>query len=307
MKTGRIGGSKERARQGVERMDERANQTEAIAPTVSVVIATYKRAALLLRAIHSVLQQTCQDFEIVIVDDCSPDHTADAVRTIQDGRLRYLRHETNRGLPAGRNTGIAAARGQYVAFLDDDDEWQPRKLERQLQAIAGHEAMLTGALINHRQLKLHKNSVVTPDDLRRGCDFDPSSLLAKTVVLRELRFDESLRLGEDWDAFIRLAQRQPIGYVAEPLLLYNDGEHERMTNEARALSLPDLEKRMQVIVKHREFFGDYWFRYHTADTLLSYLAARRGVLLHVLYTMRRCGLDAVAAVLWHKVARRLKG
>lgn len=290
---------------GAETVRGRTNEGETRTPVVSVVIPTYKRAELLLRAIRSVLAQTCQDFEIIIVDDCSPDHTAAAVQTIRDPRLRYLRHETNRGLPAGRNTGIDAARGQYVAFLDDDDEWQPQKLERQLKAMPGHEAMLTGALINNRRLKLHQGVVVTCDDLRRGCDFDPSSLLAKTALLREVRFDESLRLGEDWDAFIRIAQQQPIGYVAEPLLLYNDGEHERMTNEAKNLSVPELEKRLPVVLKHREFFGDYWFRYHMADTLLAYIGARRGVLRHILYVVRRCGLAAVAAVLWHKVARRV--
>jgi len=104
-------------------------------PTVSVVIPTYNRADVLPRAVDSVLGQTVADLELVVVDDGSTDDTADVLASYDDDRLRYVAHETNRGANVARNTGIEAAEGEYVAFLDSDDEWKPTKLERQLDRL----------------------------------------------------------------------------------------------------------------------------------------------------------------------------
>ena len=276
-----------------------------LAPTVSAVIATYNRANLVERAIRSVLHQTFQELEVIVVDDCSADNTRESVEAIADPRVRYLRHAVNKGLPAGRNTGIGAARGNYVAFLDDDDEWAPEKLNRQLVAIDGREAVLCAALVNGEYVKVYPRPEITMEDLRRGNEFDPSSLMIKTSVIKELGFDEKLRQGEDWDAFIRIAQRMPIAYVREPLLLYSDGSHDRMTNEARQLSMSDLEKRMGMLRKHREFFGPYWFRFHVADTYLSYIGSRKGKLETIGYAIAQCGFWSVFAVLWRKLVSRV--
>src|SRR5581483_7703419 len=101
-------------------------------PKVSVVVSTHNRAELLHAAIASVLSQSFQDFEILVVDDHSQDHTAQVVQRFRDGRIKYLRHETRRGGAAARNTGIQNSSGEYIAFLDDDDEWLPEKLETQV-------------------------------------------------------------------------------------------------------------------------------------------------------------------------------
>lgn len=87
-------------------------------PTVSVIIPTYNRAPLLGRAVQSVLNQTYQDFEVIVVDDASLDNTEEVVRHFADPRIHYLRHEENRGTAASRNTAIKIDRGEYVAFLD---------------------------------------------------------------------------------------------------------------------------------------------------------------------------------------------
>ena len=97
-------------------------------PVVSVVIPTYNRACLLGRAIQCVLNQSFQDIEVIVVDDASQDNSADIVNSLDDSRIKYLRHEKNRGGSSARNTGIKAARGEYIAFLDDDDEWMPTKI-----------------------------------------------------------------------------------------------------------------------------------------------------------------------------------
>ncbi|WP_169924013.1 glycosyltransferase family 2 protein [Sulfurifustis variabilis] len=269
---------------------------------VTVVIPTYNRAALLPKAIASVLRQTHARFEIVVVDDGSTDATATVVSSLQDPRIRYVRHERNRGLPAARNTGIRAARGEYVAFIDDDDEWREDKLERQLQVIGRYDAVLATGVADGYPLRIHRRPEISLDDLRKG-SFNPSSLLAKTSVLRDVMFDESLRQGEDWDAFIRIGKRYSIGWLPEPLLIYNEGSHVRMTNEAKTTSVTELERRMAVLRKHREFFGERWYEYHVADNLLSYIATRADRLSCVRYAIRRCGVLPVATVLADKTRR----
>lgn len=273
------------------------------APLVSVVIPTYKRPQLLPRAINAVQRQTYKNLEILVVDDGSQDQTEQVVRSIADARIRYVPHPVNRGLPAARNTGVDHARGEYIAFLDDDDDWRDDKLEKQLRAIGGHGAVLSMAVANGRPLRIHRKPTVSLDDLRRG-SFDPSSLLARASVLKELRFDETLRHGEDWDAFIRIAQNYSIGWVDEPLLLYNDGTHARMTTETLELAGAGFAKRTAVLNKHRAFFGERWFRYHIAGTLLAYIGRRPHKIRCIAQAAKSCGIAPVARVLADKVRER---
>ena len=104
-------------------------------PKVSVVIPTHNRAGFLQAAIQSVLNQTFQDFEIIVVDDASEDQTTEIVRSFSDPRIRYMRHESNKGQGASRNDGIRQASGEYIALLDDDDEWLPEKLAKQVALL----------------------------------------------------------------------------------------------------------------------------------------------------------------------------
>lgn len=273
-------------------------------PLISVIISTYGRPHLVGRAIESVRQQTYRSLEIVVVDDASPDNTGDMVRRVADRRIRYIRHERNRGLAAAtRNTGIRAARGQFVAFLDDDDEWLLNKLERQMLAIRGHGAVLCAAVVNGVWIKRHGQLTVTLEDLRRGNPFDPSGLLVRAEVQSQVMFDEQLRFGEDWDVFIRIARLCSVGYVPDPLLRYSDGSHDRVTNEAKNQGPEELEKRTAILYKHRDFFGTYWLRFHMAATLLSYFWHRKAKLWQLAYAVRRCGVMPVAVVLAGKITQ----
>ena len=101
-------------------------------PKVSVIITTYNRASLLARAVNSVLAQTYTHYEIIIVDDCSQDGTREVIRGFSEPCIRVVRHLTNRGSAAARNTGIAHAMGEYITFLDDDDECTPNRLSDQV-------------------------------------------------------------------------------------------------------------------------------------------------------------------------------
>src|SRR5215469_600238 len=117
-------------------------------PRVSVVIPLFNRARTIERALASVQRQSFSDLEIVVVDDASSDGGADKIAGL-DPRLRILRHPANRGAAAARNTGINAARGEYVAFLDSDDEWLPAKLTTQLGVLdrGKHDAAVAAFIL----------------------------------------------------------------------------------------------------------------------------------------------------------------
>ena len=105
---------------------------------VSVIIPTYNRANLVGRAIKSVLNQTYKDFELIIVDDSSTDNTKDVIRQFQekDSRIEYIKHHKNKGGSAARNTVIKSSKGEYITFLDSDDEWLCEKLEKQIKLFS---------------------------------------------------------------------------------------------------------------------------------------------------------------------------
>lgn len=119
-------------------------------PTVSVIIPTYNRSKMLFRAIQSVLNQTYQDYEVIVVDDGSTDNTEKVIRDLQekDDRIRYVKHEKNKGGAAARNTGIREASVKYIAFLDSDDEWVPEKLQKQINLIE-HSSKQTGVVYSY--------------------------------------------------------------------------------------------------------------------------------------------------------------
>jgi glycosyltransferase involved in cell wall biosynthesis len=168
--------------------------------TITVVITTYNRASLLSEAIKSVLNQTFSDFELIIVDDRSSDETPDVVASFQDSRIRYIRHEQNKGLAASRNTGLQYARGKYIAFLDDDDEWGPEKLALQLDAMEKSEyhpcLVYTG-----------KQSGWMEDYIFKGFTMGSSCMLIPTRKLAEIGgHSENLESCIDHDLWMKMAQ-----------------------------------------------------------------------------------------------------
>ena len=102
---------------------------------VSTIIPTHNRSKMLNRSINSVLNQTYSAIECIVIDDGSTDNTVDVIETQKDDRLIYVSHKSNRGASAARNTGIRHSNGEYISFLDDDDEWLPTKLEKQVELL----------------------------------------------------------------------------------------------------------------------------------------------------------------------------
>lgn len=211
-------------------------------PLVSVVIPTYNRASLVPRAIESVLAQTHSDFEIIVVDDASTDDTQATVQAYDDDRIMYLAHETNRHVSAARNTGIAHASGEYIAFLDDDDEWRPTKLKKQIDCMCatGEEVAMVYCWMDYRDgetIVRRYRPQLRGDIFERAIGGQPiggcSTLLVRAEAIDRVGgFDESLPRGNDGDFIRRVARIYQVDYVPEVLVHhYVNHEHGRITEE----------------------------------------------------------------------------
>lgn len=227
-------------------------------PTVSVVIPTYNRAHTILRAIESVLGQTFTDLEVLVIDDGSTDRTDLVVGSIADSRLRYIRFDVNRERSAARNAGIREARGEYIAFLDSDDEWMPEKLTKQLDLLEKRSFQWAGAYCGVIIDKGHTTCVQTAVSegelfeeflLGRVCFWAGSTLLVrKTCIDEEGAFDEGLTVFEDMEFTGRLLRKFKLAAVPEPLaVVHSSGRHltADMVNEGKRKLLhafgPDIE------------------------------------------------------------------
>ena len=194
--------------------------------TVSVVIPTYSRANLLPRALESVLNQTYDDFEVIIVDDCSPDNTPKIVKSYSDSRIKYIRHDRNRGANAARNTGIRSSSGEYLALLDDDDKWLENKLELQISRFEELEDSF-GLIYAGRRIVLNEEVIeryipqmegdIYQRLLRRNV-IPSETPLIKTECFDQIGlFDNDLRSCQDWDMWLRIAESYKISFVPEVL------------------------------------------------------------------------------------------
>jgi len=230
-----------------------------MAPRISVVIPAFNRQKAVGRAIKSVLGQTCQDFEIIVVDDGSTDATVSAVAAFDDPRINLIRHDRNRGGSAARNTGIGAGVAPYVAFLDSDDEWLPTKLERQLEVFERSDDLL--GLVYTGAARVYPDGSISRYIPRPQVDL-PRALLTANVIgetsLGMVRrnaleaiggFDESLPSCQDLDLWQRISERFRVDAVPEVLVrIANGNDGGRISTDVRRA----LSGRELYCSKHRE-------------------------------------------------------
>jgi glycosyltransferase involved in cell wall biosynthesis len=197
---------------------------------VSVIIPTYNYRRYVTDAVESALAQTYRPIEVIVADDGSTDGTGEELRRFGD-QIRYL-HQENRGLPAARNLGIRTATGEYLAFLDSDDLWDPTKLEKQMAVIeadpkvgavfceANRVELETGALIRRQPCRPDARGDIRRTLLQRNCvTGSGSAVLARRECFEKAGlFDESLRSCEDWDMWIRISRHFHFDFVPEPLV-----------------------------------------------------------------------------------------
>jgi len=214
-------------------------------PTVSVIISTYKRANLVSQAIESVLAQTYTDYEIIVVNDGSPDNTKEVLDQFED-QITAI-HQENKGVAAARNAGIKAAKGKYIAFLDDDDLWLPNKLEKQVACL---ESNANIGLVYSDMFCFNEKGVFpdtwaktnpTPPVQQCWILFVRNFIPTPSVVVRREcldkvgLFDETLATCEDYDLWLRLIEKWSVYFLNEPLVRYRRSENSLQSNEERQL------------------------------------------------------------------------
>ncbi|WP_038291622.1 glycosyltransferase family 2 protein [Zooshikella ganghwensis] len=263
-------------------------------PTVSVVMPVYNVEAFVADAISSVLQQTYTNFELLIVNDCSPDNSINICKRFKDSRIKIIYHSQNRGLAGTRNTGIRNAQGKFIAFLDSDDLWHPDKLLRHVQHLTDNPdiglSFSRSAFIDVNGKPNHCYQMPRLKNIDAGYIFcrnpvgNGSAPVIRRATLDAIAFDHvhenktercyfdpTLRRSEDIECFLRVALKTcwKIEGIPEPLTLY------RLNAEGLSAQLyKQLESWEKVAEKTRSYaksFSQQWEKVARAYQL-RYLA-----------------------------------
>ena len=195
-------------------------------PLISIIIPTYNGSRTIQRAVASALNQTYPNIEVIVVDDASTDNTVEIVNGIKDKRVKLLRHSTNKNGSAARNTAIKASLGDYIALLDDDDEWLPEKLVKQMGYLAekdsreykavvcGHTMEKGGEIITKKEGDLTKEILMMQVSMGLG-----STLLIQKKAVEEIGlFDEKYLRHQDWEFTLRYLRKYKLATMKDCLV-----------------------------------------------------------------------------------------
>jgi glycosyltransferase involved in cell wall biosynthesis len=221
---------------------------------VTVIIPTYNRSECLGRAIQSVIDQSCRNWELLVVDDGSTDDTRQTVEAFRDRRIAYL-YQEHRGVSSARNAGIRASQFPCISFLDSDDYWHPRKLQRELDELEQNPLcrmiytdeiwIRRGVRVNQKKTHRKYDGWIY-DKCLPLCIISPSSALLHRQLLEDYGvFDEELPVCEDYELWLRISSREPIRFLPE-LLIFKTGGHADQLSR----SLWGMDRfRLQALVK----------------------------------------------------------
>ena len=239
---------------------------------VSAIVCTYNRPVdTVLRAVKSIKNQTYQNIEIIVVNDCPGN--IDLVAKLEselkalDDKIRYYVNEENKGISANRNVGLSYAKGKYIAYLDDDDEWAPNKIEMQVSEMSGNVALVYGNFI----IKDGEKSFVSyrgrhfgnllKEILKENFVGGTSFPLINTEYLKSIGgFDENATSGEEYDVWIRLISRYEIRYVNSPLGFYSMSSDSVFKNDNSKYTM----WRLYFLKKYRDLLVRYPLIYMSA-------------------------------------------
>ncbi len=222
---------------------------------VSVIIPTHNRAEFLHSAITSVLNQTFQDFEIIIIDDASKDHTREVIDNFNDARIKVIHNQVSKGAAGARNIGIMNSNCEYIAFLDDDDEWLPEKLKIQSYLLDNSlpevGSICTGCFIIEK-VSGRVLSIDNPEvhDLSKGNFITTSSILLRRECFKKCGlFDESMPANSDYDMWIRISKKFSFKIIKDALANYYIHENRLTLNYEKKIRGIEI-----LFEKYEDFF-----------------------------------------------------
>ncbi len=212
---------------------------------VSVLIPTFNRASVIERAVNSVLNQTVQDLECLVIDDNSTDETVAILARIDDPRLKVISHDKNGGVSKARNTGFQHSSGPWIALLDSDDEWLPNRLELQLELAKIHPQLplIHGEEVwvrNGKRVNLPKNYKKSGGAIFNKCLhlclISPSATLMKRDLYEEMNgFREDYPVCEDYELWLRITAKYKVGFVEEPIVIKYGGHEDQLSSRYKAM------------------------------------------------------------------------
>lgn len=236
-------------------------------PLVSIILPTYNRASYLKKSINSVLSQTYKNFELIIVNDRSADNTAEVVSGLmaQDDRVKLIVNETNTGLVKSLNQGVRAARGEYIARIDDDDLWHNKeKLAKQVQFMESNPAcvLVGGGVIrvNEESEEIVRHLLPESDEDIRKVILKDNLFVHTTVMFRKNTwektggYDESLVFSEDWDLWLRMGKIGGMHNLQEYFTTYLQGSQNISNNNVMRNAILNLKLRWKY---RNEYHGAY--------------------------------------------------
>lgn len=207
-------------------------------PLVSVIIPTYNRAWALKKAIDSVLGQDYKNFELIVVDDGSTDDTQALIKTYEES-VKFVQ-QPNLGVSAARNKGISTSAGSLIAFLDSDDYWYPEKLSAQVEFFSKNPDALicqteeiwirNGKRVNPKKKHKKLGGMIFIPSLAL-CLVSPSAVMVQKNLFDKVdTFDESLPACEDYDLWLRVTCRYPVGLIETPLIVKTGGHEDQLSS-----------------------------------------------------------------------------
>ncbi|MUV88836.1 glycosyltransferase [Halapricum sp. CBA1109] len=254
-------------------------------PQVAAIVPTMDRPERLDAALESIFDQTYERIEAVVVDASTDDRTEAVVSQYADvygsDRLTYVSNDSPQGLPAARNQAASATDADLLAFLDDDDRWKPRKIERQVRqfetrpdlglSYTGRVSVTDDGEVVHTARPSLAGDIFR-DLLVRNHLGSPSRVVVPASVFEGVGgFDESLRYQEDWDLYLRIAREHAVGCVPDPLVVrsVHDGGMSRNADQQKQYRELVLDRYESTLREHA-VFSDAWATHHT-DTAVAYL------------------------------------
>ena len=225
----------------VKKIDERSAQLMKNNPLISVVIPTYNRPDFLKEAIKTVLNQTYKNLEILVIDDASDVNNQKGINYFGDNRIKYFKNEERKGAPYSRNVGIKKSNGEFIAFLDDDDEWEPNKLEEQLKAFDNSKVGLVVCHSLDKRFGSERISkppeCITYEDLLKSFNLSStSSYLVRKKVLNKIGyFDLDLPSGQEYDVALRISKYYAVKTIPKVLMMQNASEGQISENWAKKI------------------------------------------------------------------------
>jgi len=224
---------------------------------ISIVLPTYNRSHFLPTAIESILRQTFRDWELIIVDDGSTDATESIRTAVEDPRVRWIRI-AHAGVSRARNVGILEAQYSWICFLDSDDAWAPRKLQRQIEALEEepiYRAVYTNEIWIRRGKRVNqarKHNKFSGWIYRESlplCIISPSSVMLHRGLLEEVSFfDEAFPVCEDYELWLRITARNPVRFLDENLIIKTGGHADQLSHSQWGLD----RYRVRALLKQAE-------------------------------------------------------